>query len=77
MRIDRLGEQRAEIDGMPDQAHRGMIVEPVADSNIGTLIYNVTLNRLVAGGRAECSATFERQRPFGLHPQRHSTFTTS
>ena len=32
MRIDRLGEQRSKIDGMPDQAHRAMIVEPVADS---------------------------------------------
>jgi hypothetical protein len=36
MRFDRLGEQRGKIDGMPDQAHRAMIVEPVADSTAAT-----------------------------------------
>jgi hypothetical protein len=37
MGIDRLGEQRRKVDGMPDQAHCGMIVEPVADSTAATL----------------------------------------
>jgi hypothetical protein len=36
MGIDRLGEQRRKVDGMPDQAHCGMIVEPVADSTAAT-----------------------------------------
>src|SRR5450631_4324598 len=36
MKIDRLGEQRSEVDGMPDQAHCAMIVEPVADSTVAT-----------------------------------------
>src|SRR5450631_408694 len=36
MKIDRLGEQRSKVDGMPDQAHRAMIVEPVADSTAAT-----------------------------------------
>ena len=75
MTIDRPGEQRTEIDGMPDQAHRGMIVEPVADSNSGTLIYDVTRNRLVA--RRSRRMFCDIRAAAALRPQRHSTFTTS